>query len=111
MGEDVSETGTVYEMPAGAAEERTAAGLARSRGSDSIGSYSFWSDWMNEFIRDTAISTLKVRDQAAFFRFLKTLAASAGQGLNARAIAKQSGVTAMTAGNWIQKLESQQIIS
>ena len=65
---------------------------------------------MNEFIRDTAISTLKVRDQAAFFRFLKTLAASAGQGLNARAIAKQSGVTAMTAGNWIQKLESQQII-
>ena len=110
MGEDVSETGTVYEMPAGAAEERTAAGLARSRGSDSICSYSFSSDWMNEFIRDTAISTLKVRDQAAFFRFLKTLAASAGQGLNARAIAKQSGVTAMTAGNWIQKLESQQII-
>lgn len=80
IGEDVSETGTVYEMPAAMAEERTAAGLARTRGSDSIGSYSFWSDWMNEFIRDTAISTLKVRDQAAFFRFLKTLAASAGQG-------------------------------
>ena len=97
IGEDVSETGTVYEMPAAMAEERTAAGLARTRGSDSIGSYSFWSDWMNEFIRDTAISTLKVRDQAAFFRFLKTLAASAGQGLNARALAKQSGVTAMTA--------------
>ena len=110
IGEDVSETGTVYEMPAAMAEERTAAGLARTRGSDSIGSYSFWSDWMNEFIRDTAISTLKVRDQAAFFRFLKTLAASAGQGLNARALAKQSGVTAMTAGNWIQKLKSQQII-
>ena len=30
IGEDVSETGTVYEMPAAMAEERTAAGLART---------------------------------------------------------------------------------
>ncbi len=77
----------------------------------SVPSRIFYENYLDTYVTRDVLGFLDVRNESAFRTFVKLCAARAGGILNVSGLARDAGVSAATAKNWLSMLESSYVIS
>ncbi len=70
----------------------------------------FYSSYLQTYLQRDVRDLARVGDESAFFKFLRTAAARTGQLLNMSDMARDAGVSPVTAKNWLSILEASGIV-
>ncbi len=72
--------------------------------------HAFYGEYVEAFLRRDVRDLARTGDTCRFLRFMRACAARTGQPLNFAALARDAGVSASTAGSWLEVLEATDVV-